>query len=119
MSLVALDADMDTCVVGWSSVDSCRAKGLNETICSLMPVFSDVTTLRWQCPFKNETKVSSFMLAYTAKEAFAYSCMQHSGMFMGYLKCLVLLLTEADDLAGNKKSCRVSLHSETWRGRCS
>lgn len=48
---------MDTCVVGWSSVDSCRAKGLNETICSLMPIFSDVATIRWQCPYKNETKV--------------------------------------------------------------
>ncbi len=78
MSLVALDADMDTCVVGWSSIDSCRAKGLNETICSLMPVFSDVTTLRWQCPFKNETKVSSFTPTYANERAFAYCRMRHS-----------------------------------------
>ncbi len=58
VSLVALDEDSDTCMVGWSSVNSCRAKGLNETTCSLMPVFSDVATVKWQCPFKNETKVT-------------------------------------------------------------
>jgi hypothetical protein len=48
---------MDTCVVGWSSENSCRAKGLNETSCALMPVFDDVDTVQYQCPFKNETQV--------------------------------------------------------------
>ena len=48
---------MDTCVAGWSSVNSCRAKGLNETSCALMPVFNDVDTVQYQCPFKNETQV--------------------------------------------------------------
>lgn len=100
MSLVALDADMDTCVVGWSSIDSCRAKGLNETICSLMPVFSDVTTLWWQCPFKNETKVSLFTLTCTNERSFAYCCIQNShrylagfGNAMSALYCLLLKLS--------------------------
>ncbi len=48
---------MDTCVVGWSSVDSCVAKGLNGTTCALMPIFDDVGTVPYQCPFKNETQV--------------------------------------------------------------
>ena len=49
---------MDTCVVGWSSVDSCVAKGLNLTTCALMPFFDDVDTVPYQCPFKNETQVT-------------------------------------------------------------
>jgi hypothetical protein len=60
VSLVSLDQDLDSCVVGWSSESSCRAKGLNDTICSLMPVFDDVTTLPSGCPFKNETQVCTF-----------------------------------------------------------
>lgn len=64
MSLVALDENLDSCVVGWSSVNSCRAKGLNDTICSLMPVFDDVTIIPSGCPFKNETKVGPH-LCYT------------------------------------------------------
>ena len=58
VNLVVLDQYMDTCVVSWSSVNSCRAKGLNETSCALMPVFDDVDTVQYQCPFKNETQVS-------------------------------------------------------------
>lgn len=57
VNLVVLDQYMDTCVVGWSSVNSCRAKGLNETSCALMPVFDDVDTVQYQCPFRNETQV--------------------------------------------------------------
>ena len=57
VNLVVLDQYMDTCVVGWSSVNSCHAKGLNETSCALMPVFDDVDTVQYQCPFKNETQV--------------------------------------------------------------
>ena len=57
VSLVTLTDFMDTCVVGWSSVDSCRAKGLNDSTCALMPFFDDVATVPYQCPFKNETQV--------------------------------------------------------------
>lgn len=57
INLVKLTDFMDTCVVGWSSVNSCRAKGLNSTACALMPFFDDVDTVPYQCPFKNETQV--------------------------------------------------------------
>lgn len=57
VNLVVLDSYLDTCVVGWSSVNSCRAKGLNDTTCALMPIFDDVDTLKYQCPYKNETQV--------------------------------------------------------------
>jgi hypothetical protein len=54
---VALDEDLDTCLVGWSSAASCSAKGLNDTLCTLMPLFSDVAMAQWACPHKNETQV--------------------------------------------------------------
>ena len=59
---MVLDQYLDTCLVAWSSVNSCRAKGLNDTSCALMPVFNDVATLENQCPFKNETQVRVLLL---------------------------------------------------------
>lgn len=72
VALVALDEDMDTCLVGWSSAASCRAKGLNETLCALMPVFSDVATAQWGCPHKNETQVLPWLLPCAA--CYCQSC---------------------------------------------
>jgi hypothetical protein len=64
---VSLDDFLDTCVVAWSSVNSCRAKGLNAIICSLMPVFDDVTTSQAGCPNRNETQVMSCQAFYKQK----------------------------------------------------
>ena len=63
VNLVKLTDYMDTCVVGWSSVNSCIAKGINGTTCALMPFFDDVATVPYQCPFKNETQVCTHCLA--------------------------------------------------------